>query len=97
VIREFSILAAFLFCFAVLCIAGIIELGMAKIVMESDRLIIIDGFRKNVIEISGIKSVKIEDYELLIYMKDGKIHKMPYWFAGRRGLYQILRSKLKYN
>ena len=94
-IHEISFITVSLAILSVIFILGSIDLSLSKIIYKESDIEITNSFKKEIIKMSDIKRVKIEDHELFLYMKNSKIKRLPSWFTGRKSLYKLIDNNLK--
>ncbi len=80
---------------AVLFIVAIIEFYLSKVVVNESTVEIVSLFKKEIINISELEKAKIEDHELFLHLKNGKVQRMPSWFTGKISLHKILSNRIK--
>lgn len=94
-IREISFTTIFLLCMAILSIIVLIELLVSKVEVNESAVLIVSLFKKDTISIAELEKAKIENHELFLYLKNGELQRMPYWFTGKISLNKILSNRLK--
>lgn len=94
-IQEISVTTITLAFMAVLSIAALIELSLSRVAISESFIEISGLFKKEILIISECAKVKVEDHELFIHMKNGKVRRMPYWFTGKNSLQKILSNRIK--
>ena len=93
-IKEVSFTTIVLFCFEILIIGALIELLKSNMAVNDSDIVINNLFETKITKISDIESIKIEDHELYILIKNNKRLDIPFWFPNKKSLYMVLKSRL---
>ena len=93
-IKEVSFTTIVLFCFEILIIGALIELLKSNMAVNDSDIVINNLFKTKITKISDIESIKIEDHELYILIKNNKRLDIPFWFPNKKSLYMVLKSRL---
>ena len=93
-IKEVSFTTIVLFCFEILIIGALIELLKSNMAVNDSDIVINNLFKTKITKISDIESIKIEDHELYIFIKNNKRLDIPFWFPNKKSLYMVLKSRL---
>lgn len=72
-VSEISFASVFLCIMALMEIVAIIEISISKVIVKDSTIEIIGLFKTQIIDISEIQQCKAEEYQVLIYFKNGKI------------------------
>lgn len=93
--REISFTSIAFLLMSLVSAGALAEQFLARVLITDSGVEIVQLFNKKTIKISEIRQVKIQDHELWIYLKNGKVVGMPDWFSDRHSLYQVLKHKLR--
>ena len=75
-------------------IGVLIELLKSNMAVNDSDIVINNLFETKITKISDIESIKIEDHELYILIKNNKRLDIPFWFPNKKSLYMVLKSRL---